>query len=467
MREVTEKLKLSLFYYKMDIEMFTLKEKVKYLIMAVLLIVLLCLFKLCVFSDHTLKANKKSYGISYTFAQRKKSETWNLAVPNHPLLVGSVYESKIDNHSGHNITNWSITLKIKKKCYLSSCWNGTVEIFQKNDGKKIHQPPVKLLNRDYEDLKQLAVKKFCARRKPLLIYLSPGDKVIYYPDTVYNENFVPSYSGKDPHPTDIGFVFFKDDSPSLNMEFDFADAWITYSFKDIVTDNITLYVIIFLFLVWVIGVAYEVKIKLLSLSEIRDREHDKQTIEQVMTVFTKFIDAKDIYTGGHSERVASYARLIAMEVNRDEEFCQKVYYCGLLHDCGKISINDAILGKAGNLSEEEFLLSRNHTKKGYELLKSLSSIPEACLTALHHHERYDGTGYPEHLTGKAIPETARIIAVADSFDSMNSSKYYRKGLSKEKIISEFKENSGTQFDPEFVDALLNLIEKGRIQVQSL
>lgn len=442
--------------------LFSKSEKIKYSVMAAVFVLLVILFHHYVLSDRTQKMNRESSSLFFNIYQKDSEDVWMNIVPNHPLMHGTVYESKVFNRSPHNISDWKMVLNITKPVYLTSCWNGTVEIHQKTKEKTIVQSPVQLHNKEYEELKTLEVKKFCARRKPLLIYLNPGDKIIYYPDEEYSENIIPAYNGTDYFYTDIGFIFHKDDSEPLNMDFDFAKAYITYHMEDSFTDNAMLYGIASLFLLWGFILLSQIRLKIIKLSKLRDREHDKQTIEQVMTVFTKFIDAKDIYTGGHSERVANYSRMIAKEAGFDEEYCQKMFYCGLLHDCGKISVGDTILSKTESLTEEEFRVVREHTTKGYELLKSLSSIPEACQTALYHHERYDGTGYPEHLSGNLIPESARIIAVADSYDAMHSDRYYRKGLEKEKILEELKENSGTQFDPTFVNALVSLAEKGRI-----
>lgn len=442
---------------------FSKKEKVHYIAMAVSFIALIFLFKVFVFSDQTQSMSVESSRLFYDIYPRNSDDHWMLNIPNHPIMHGTVYESRVFNRSTHNISDWQMVLKIKQPCYLSSCWNGSVEIHQTTKGKLYIQPPVTLKDKTYEETKKLVVKKFCAPKKPLLIYLNPGDKVIYYPDVdLYSENFIPGYSNSEYHSSLVGFIFYKNETEPMTMDFDFADSYIKYHMQDATIDNAMLYVLSFLMLVWLLILAVQIRVRVFKIAKLRDREQNKKTIEQVMTVFTKFIDAKDIYTGGHSERVASYSRMIAKEAGHDDEFCQKVFYCGLLHDCGKISIADSIMSKTEPLTMEEFRITRAHTMKGYELLKSLSSIPEACQTALYHHERYDGTGFPEHLSGEFIPDTARIVAVADSYDTMNTERNYRKGFSREKIIAELTENKGTQFDPKYVDAFLRLIEKERV-----
>ena len=197
----------------------------------------------------------------------------------------------------------------------------------------------------------------------------------------------------------------------------------------------------------------------------RRQEHDKQLIEQVTKVMAKFIDAKDIYTGGHSERVAYYSSLIARELGKGEFDCRKVYYCGLLHDCGKIAIPDAIVQKPEKLSREEYAAMQDHTRIGYALLKGLTAVPEACLAARYHHEKYDGSGYPDGLKGEEIPEFVRIVSVADAFDTMSCDRCYRKAFPRDVIIEDLKKNSGTQFDAKITAAFLHLIETGKVPLK--
>ena len=145
-----------------------------------------------------------------------------------------------------------------------------------------------------------------------------------------------------------------------------------------------------------------------------------------------------------------------------EEEAQKVYYIGLMHDCGKIGIPDSILNKPGKLSDEEYEIIKTHTTEGGKILKDFTSIEHIKDGALYHHERFDGKGYPEGLEGEQIPLVARIICVADSFDAMNSDRCYRKRLTREEIEREITQNRGTQFDPEIADCLLQLLQDGEI-----
>ena len=192
--------------------------------------------------------------------------------------------------------------------------------------------------------------------------------------------------------------------------------------------------------------------------------NDVKIILQSMNTFINFIDAKDPYTRGHSRRVAMYAAEIAKRMGLSEDEIQNIYYAGLLHDAGKISVPDAVLNKPGKLSDEERKLIQNHTVAGGKMLLQLSSLRGVRETALYHHERYDGTGYPDGLKGDIIPLYARIVGVADSYDAMSSNRVYRRHLNKDEIIEEIQKGSGTQFDPSIVKYMVDMINDGYVNV---
>ena len=180
--------------------------------------------------------------------------------------------------------------------------------------------------------------------------------------------------------------------------------------------------------------------------------------EQTATALANAIDAKDVYTHGHSMRVAEYAQRIAIEAHKDEKFCGDIYYAGLLHDVGKIGIADTIINKRGKLSPEEFAEIKKHPVIGKQILSSISKSPYLSIAANFHHERYDGHGYPDGLKGVDIPEIARIIAVADSYDAMTSKRSYRDTIPQQKVREEIVKGMGTQFDPEFAKIMLHIID---------
>ncbi len=196
-----------------------------------------------------------------------------------------------------------------------------------------------------------------------------------------------------------------------------------------------------------------------EVKQLTERQQLAQRLfEQTVTALVTAIDAKDEYSHGHSLRVAEYAERIAWMMGKSEEECRKVYYAGLLHDVGKLGISDGIINKKSVLTPEEYEIIKQHPVLGDQILSSIRDYPYIRVGAHYHHERYDGTGYPEGLKGEEIPLIARIIGVADAFDAMNSDRCYRKALSKDKIISELKEGLGKQFDPEIVKIMLDLIE---------
>ncbi|MCR5402866.1 MAG: HD domain-containing protein [Butyrivibrio sp.] len=194
------------------------------------------------------------------------------------------------------------------------------------------------------------------------------------------------------------------------------------------------------------------------------QKNDVKIILQSMNTFIRFIDAKDPYTRGHSTRVAMYAAEIAKRMHLSEDEVQNVYYAGLLHDAGKISIPDAVLNKPGKLSDEERKQIQDHTVAGGKMLKQLTALRGIRETALYHHERYDGTGYPEGLKKDAIPLYARIVGVADSYDAMSSNRVYRRHLNKDEIIEQIQKGSGSQFDPAIVVYMVDMINDGYVNV---
>ena len=190
----------------------------------------------------------------------------------------------------------------------------------------------------------------------------------------------------------------------------------------------------------------------------REKERVDLISVEVVGALASTIDAKDKYTNGHSRRVAEYSKMLAKALGKDEEYQSNIYYIALLHDIGKIGIPDTIINKPGKLTDEEFRTIQQHPEFGFKILKSITTMPEVSVGARWHHERYDGRGYPDHLAGEQIPEIARIICVADSYDAMTSNRSYRKYLPQAVVREEIVKGRGTQFDPIIADKMIELID---------
>lgn len=181
--------------------------------------------------------------------------------------------------------------------------------------------------------------------------------------------------------------------------------------------------------------------------------------ENIVRALTRTIDAKDRYTNGHSQRVAEYSLEIAKRMGKTSEEQKNIYYAGLLHDLGKIRVPEEVINKSGKLTDEEFEQIKIHPVTGYHILKEIYEDQEIASGAKFHHERYDGKGYPNGLVGENIPEIARIIGVADSYDAMASNRSYRKALPQDVIRNEIEKGKGTQFDPAIADVMLQMIDE--------
>ena len=182
--------------------------------------------------------------------------------------------------------------------------------------------------------------------------------------------------------------------------------------------------------------------------------------EETTEALANAIDAKDKYTHGHSTRVAALSRIIAEEAGLTEEECQQVYFAALLHDVGKIGVPDDIINKPRGLTDEEFEQIKQHPVLGNQILSSIKQSPYLSVGAHYHHERYDGKGYPEGLAGTDIPRIARIIAVADAYDAMTSTRSYRDALGRRRVRDEIANGLGKQFDYEYAAIMLRLIDNG-------
>jgi HD-GYP domain-containing protein (c-di-GMP phosphodiesterase class II) len=184
----------------------------------------------------------------------------------------------------------------------------------------------------------------------------------------------------------------------------------------------------------------------------------------VMKAIAAIIDAKDGYTHRHSERVAAFAVRLAQQLGLSADERSVVELSGLLHDVGKIGVPDAILNKPGKLTDEEFAEMRRHPGHGAAILANIESakVTELLPGVKYHHERWDGTGYPEGLRGEEIPLIGRILSVADFLDALTSERAYRKGLSIDDVVQMIREQAGRAFDPRVVEAAVSLHGRGEL-----
>ena len=197
----------------------------------------------------------------------------------------------------------------------------------------------------------------------------------------------------------------------------------------------------------------------LAIENVKMYEAMKKDQVSIIRALASTVDAKDHYTLGHSQKVSEYSHMIAEEMNLPERDREAIKYAGLLHDIGKIALADDIIKKPSRLTENEFEMVRKHPIVGAKIIKEIDSLAPIVPIVLHHHERFDGKGYPDALAGEQIPLGARIVFLADAYDTMVSARAYRDMIPPELAISELRKNAGSQFDPKVVDAFIECLRK--------
>jgi len=196
---------------------------------------------------------------------------------------------------------------------------------------------------------------------------------------------------------------------------------------------------------------YELRIKELE-GQVRDLR------SALVCSFNQLLDLRDLNTGVHSTRLAEWGLRVARDLGVSENFMPDLEMGALLHDIGKIGVPDGILNKPGRLTDDEFAIVKRHPEFGWTVIRNLPGLEQTSLYVLHHHENFDGTGYPANLKGSEIPIGSRIVSVIDAFDAMVSSRPYRKGLPLAEAIRRLHESSGTQFDPAVVKSFVSIAE---------
>ena len=195
--------------------------------------------------------------------------------------------------------------------------------------------------------------------------------------------------------------------------------------------------------------------------ELRIKELEGQVSDlrsALVCSFNQLLDLRDLNTGVHSTRLAEWGLRVARDLGVPENFMPDMEMGALLHDIGKIGVPDGILNKPGRLTPEEFEIVKRHPEFGWTVIRNLPGLEQTSLYVLHHHENFDGTGYPAKLKGSEIPIGARIVSVIDAFDAMVSSRPYRQGLPVAEAIRRLHESSGTQFDPAVVKSCVSIAE---------
>lgn len=195
------------------------------------------------------------------------------------------------------------------------------------------------------------------------------------------------------------------------------------------------------------------------LESRRLQEKRAEILLKALKALMRALDAKDHYTCGHSQRVAALAMRMADELQMNDEDKYLLQLAALLHDIGKIGMPDHILNKADSLEDYELRIAKDHPRIGSQIIGEIGELAEVASGVRHHHERYDGLGYPDGLRGKAIPFFARILSIIDCYEALVSDRVYRKGVNKRQALQEIRYHAGTQFDPELVEVFARIMEK--------
>lgn len=373
--------------------------------------------------------------------------------------IGTIYELTVTNKSENEIKDWTFNLKMPEKCWINTGWNGDFEIhqFDSSDSPRV------FTTRDFNMTD--SGLEYTNYQSCLLVTLDENDWFSYTPTSKFEEVPIPGSDLRNDalNERTIGFILYYYDK-DVSYLADFKECRIEYHMYRSLWNYNPFRAVCVAFGLWLAGAVEFLILYINTRKLIRQNKKNMEIIKESMLTFANFIDAKDPNTKGHSVRVAHYSQLVARKLGLSEEECQDVYYIGLLHDCGKISIPQEILMKPSRLEEDEYTIMKSHAQKGYEMLTEFRSIANIGEGAYSHHERYDGKGYPQGLKGEDIPLIGRIICMADAFDAMNSKRCYRDMLPESVILDEIKKNRGIQFDPKITDCFLELIDSGAVTI---
>ena len=333
----------------------------------------------------------------------RPTQSWVSLEREDGFVSGAQYDGVITNNLNRNIHDWELTIYLPQDGIIDSSWNG--------------------------------------------IYTEADDTITITPMD-YNNLIV---SGDE---QSFGFIFYS------KMKLDFTNFAMTGYYQVMPQQYMVFWILILFSVFWALALIIYICICIKVRKLEKQRQKDREIISQAMMVIAHLVDAKDEYTRDHSLRVALYAAEIARRSGMKEDEITNLKYIALVHDCGKVGVPDYILKKTGTLTPEETDIVKSHTILGGHILDSFTSIEGIRDGALYHHEKFDGSGYPNKLKGKQIPVYARIIGVADAYDAMSSDRCYRARLPRNIVLEELYNNSGSQFDPEYVRHMINMMEDG-------
>ena len=400
-------------------------------------------------------------GNTDSWIKRVQGETVNELIE-ETQYAGIIYDMMVVNQTEFTVRDWTLEVLIPQDSYINNAWCGQLEIHQNVAGdSRVQALDLRKCIEQEIDI----VLEHEVLVGDLMIPVNCGDYFVYLPSVIDHEDVIEAsdLENGDYKSKRVDFIAYHETYNDDKTPVAYPNVVLRYYLHKELTSMPQFWALVIVLFVWVICLinTYIVYIKTKRL--VAQTERDAQIIEQSISAFMGFIDAKDTTTNGHSKRVAKYAKELAKRYGFDESECNRVYYIGLMHDCGKIGIPDAILNKPDKLTEDEFEIIKTHTVQGDKILEEFTSIEGIREGALYHHERYDGAGYPEGLKGEEIPLIARIICVVDSFDVMNSERCYQQKMTKEDIVEQLKTNKGKQFDPRLVDLFLTMLTDGTIE----
>lgn len=381
------------------------KDRVIKMHIAVLFVLLICFVALHFYANYLSQIEhciNMGWDDGEYYFNFENSKQWSETA--HGYVNGLEYDGYIENRTEDVLTNWRIEAKLPNSCRIDSYWNGEFEMDE--DGRLV------VTSLDFNDT------------------IDPGEV------------------------QGVGFILHSQILDNLSdVRFYFT--------KDVKVYNLPAFIPVMAFFVMIIvTLIVQISIDIKTEKLLKKQAEQKHIIDQSFLTFARMIDAKDAYTKGHSQRVAIYSRELARRMGLPEEEQERIFYIALLHDIGKIGVTDAILKKSAKLTYDEFNQVKEHTSMGGDILKNFNAIEGIEKGARYHHERYDGKGYMEGLSGEDIPLVARIIGVADAFDAMSSNRCYRNAFEMDHILEELRECSGKQFDPFIVPHMIGMVDCG-------